>query len=165
MIALIGSVVAMLAAAVPSVPTDVRAREARAIEAAIAAVPAEDRRYAPDASLVVAIIAHESGGLPRACANDRHGGSARGLMQIRLPRSRCATHRHDPMYGIETNVRRGVAILVAWGKYEERQHGGAHDVLDHYAGHRTASRYAADVRLAAARLRAMTNHGEERLTR
>ena len=148
-LAVAGAVAAMLAQALPQLPAHLRAEEAHAIESALAHVRPEDRSLAPSAALVVAVIAHESGGLPGACANDRRGGSARGLMQVRRPRSRCRMMRADPLYGIEHNVAEGVRILIAWARFERDRHGG-HDVLYHYSGGSTA--YVAEVRATEARL-------------
>lgn len=140
------AVLAMLALALPHLAPSLRAREAEAIAR-------EARAQGIDAALVVAIVTMESGGNPRACANDRYGGSARGLMQVRRPASRCGRARRDALFDVEANVARGVAIVASLARFEREHHASAHDPLDHYAGVRRPGRepsaYARRVRALA----------------
>jgi soluble lytic murein transglycosylase-like protein len=135
-------VLALLAEALPGLSRAERLADARAVAATATA---------EEAPLVVALITQESRGLARVCANDRFGGSARGLMGIRTPRSRCRAGERSPLYSPLTNVRRGVAILRALATLERTRHHGKHDVLLHYSGGSAA--YVAEVRERVRRLR------------
>lgn len=84
--------------------------------------------------LVVAIMTIESGGRARACANDAYGGSARGLMQIRVPHSRCGDGRRPDLFDPRHNVREGIRILLFLKQWERDFHHDQHNVLFHYAG-------------------------------
>jgi len=132
--------------------------DANAIAIGLESLPST--AWHPSPALVVAVVVTESGGRRTACAQDRYGGSARGLMQIRRPHSRCRARRRDALYDPVTNVVRGVAILSYLHDYELRVHHGAHDLLDHYAGAVWGSHtYSDRVRALAWRISHETKEG------
>jgi hypothetical protein len=105
-------VLAMLRAACPLLSAHDRPIVARAIVATLA----EERRLhgrAPSVDLVVAVMAIESGGNVRACANGARRTASRGLMQINAP-GWCGDGRHPELYHPRKNTRRGIQILAAW---------------------------------------------------
>lgn len=123
-------ILAMILSLMPHVDAD---RYARAIVVALASEPRED---VPDASLVVAIMYTESRGLPKVCGEDRFHGSNRGLMQVRVPHSRCpdGRHRASDLFDVETSIHTGVHILANLARYERTVHHGRHDFVSHYGG-------------------------------
>lgn len=120
------------------------ASQARVDAHAVASALENPSRWTPRAELVIAIIRRESRGFPHVCGEDRFGGSARGLMQVRRPSSRCSMRHHDPLYVPEIGVREGVRILTTLAKFEAEQHDGKHDILVHYSG--GSQSYATHVR-------------------
>jgi len=155
------AVAAMFAIAMPNLTPRERAEDAGAVVSALEHAGAH--AWAPPPELVVAIIWRESRGLSGVCGNDRFGGAARGLMGIRRPHSRCRLGT-DPLFKPLSNVQAGVKILIDWHAFEARVHHGRHDILDHYAGARSPSRYAREVRAKASELlsRSMTTTTQRR---
>jgi soluble lytic murein transglycosylase-like protein len=154
----VAAVAAMFAIAMPNLTPVERVQDARAVVAALEHVDAH--AWTPPPELVVAIIWRESRGMTNVCGNDRFGGAARGLMGIRRPHSRCHLGS-DTLFNPRVNVEAGVKILIDWHAFEARVHHGRHDILDHYAGARSPSRYAREVRAKASELSRSTTHRRE----
>lgn len=121
------------------------------------ALTAYDAADVPAASVVEAIIEHESRGRARLCVNEHDGSSSRGPMQLNRKHSRCCPEddaRFAADYDPRSNIERGVRLLAfqaAWA----RLHDYRGDALELYAGRGPAARrFAHEIRELARELEA-----------
>jgi len=137
------TLVAMLASACPLLPAPHREPVARVLLRELGAFERSK------AVLAVAVMREESRGLPTACNGSLKSGSARGPMQVWVPRSRCGDKARPELYDPVKGTRAGVRILAT---HLRACGGDERCALGRYSGDTRSGKYAERVLAARGRI-------------